>query len=252
MRHPRVAHHARRCLDAKLRRRGGDQHLPRGRAGDTHAVVARGPHRQRAAGDLEARQPGDAIRAVIEAALEGARHAEKRARDVAVCVGIERRRLLDAHESPVRIHFFRRHHGQRGLRTLAHFAMGDEHGDDVVGRDGDPRVQSAGPVGIVRTHAVPARREDGPADAEREAAARERAGADEGAASPLSERRGRPGRGSHYAPPSPSIAVSVWTALRTRANVPQRQMLVIASSTSSLVACGFSARSADTAMIMPD
>ena len=41
-------------------------------------------------------------------------------------------------------------------------------------------------------------------------------------------------------------------ALRMRANVPHRQMLVIASSISSSVACGRSASSADTAMIIPD
>jgi len=41
-------------------------------------------------------------------------------------------------------------------------------------------------------------------------------------------------------------------ARRIRANVPQRQMFVIAASISSPVGCGVVARSAVTAMIIPD
>ena len=203
--------------------------------------MAGAAHRHRAAGHLQAEPSRETIRAVVEAALEGTGHVvDERAHDVGVRVGIERRRFFHAHQTPVGVHFLRRHHRQRGLRALTHLAVRHEDGHEVVGRDEDPRRELAGALGIIRAEAVARRRERRAGHAEHEPAADERAGADESASCPL----------AHYAPPW-SLA-RPWMACRTRANVPQRQMLVMVSSISASVACGFSASSADTAMIIPD
>ena len=194
VRHARVGDGALRCAHAELLCGSGDDHLARGRSGDAHAVVAGAAHRQRSARDLKAGEAGETIRAVVEAALERSGDADEGAADVGVRVGIERRRLLDAHEIPIRIHFFRRHHRQRRLRALAHLAVRDEDRDDVVGRHEDPRIQLAGALRIIRADAVAARREDRAGHAEHEAAAGKRAGADERAPCPF----------AHYAPPSPA------------------------------------------------
>ena len=101
-------------------------------------------------------------------------------------------------------------------------------------------LSSSRAVGIVGDQAMAARRDCRPDHPEHQPAAGQRAGADERASCPFAH------GGPH------SVRARAWMARRTRANVPQRQMLVMASSTSTSVACGLSASSADTAMIIPD
>ena len=240
MGHARVGDRAFGRADAELRGGGPQQHLARRGAGDAHAVVSGAAHRHRSAGDLQSKPAREAVGAVVETALEWTRHVvDERAHDVGVRIRIERRRFLHAHEVPVGVHLLRGHHGERGLRALTHLAVRDEDRDDVVGRHQDPRGELAALLGVLGTEPMASRRKRGSGHAEDEPAADERAGADERASRPL----------AHYAPP---CSARPWIALRMRAKVPQRQMLVMAASMSASVACGRSASSADTAMIIPD
>ena len=182
-----------RSRNAEARRRGREQHPARRRPRHAHAVAG-AADRQRAAGGLRAEPAREAVGAVVDGAPQRRRYrlARERAQHVGVGVGVEGRRLLDAHPLPRRLHLLGRHHREPRLRPLSHLAMRDEDGHDVVGGDGDPGRQLALLDRIGRDNAVAARRERHPGDAEDEPAADEAPGADEGASRPL----------THDAPPS--------------------------------------------------
>ena len=172
--------------------RGREQHLAGRRARHLHAVAG-AAHRERAAGGLGAEPAREAVGAVVDGASDrrGHRVAGERAQHVGVGVGVEGRRLADAHPLPVGLHLLGRHHRERGLRPLSHLAVGNQDGDEIVGGDGDPGRQFALVGGVGRDDAVAARRDDDAGDPEDEAAAGEGPGPDEGTARPL----------THDAPP---------------------------------------------------
>ena len=121
------------------------------------------------------------VGAVVHAAPEHGRHvvAARRANDVAVGVGVQRRRFLHADQRPVRLHFLGRHHRERRRRALPHLAVRHQDRDDVVGGHRDPGGQLP-LLGRIGGHErVPAGREREAGDAEQEAAAGDGAGADE-------------------------------------------------------------------------
>ena len=178
--------------DAEALGRGREQHLARRRARHLHAVAG-AAHRERAAGGLGAEPAREAVGAVVDGAPDRRRHrvAGEGAQHVGVGVGVEGRRLADAHPVPVGLHLLGRHHREPGLRPLSHFAVGNQDGDEVVGGDGDPGRQLTLVGGVGRNDAVAARRDDHAGDAHDEPAADEGPGPDEGAARPL----------THGAPP---------------------------------------------------
>ena len=95
------------------RRRGGDQHLARGRAGLAQ-IVLRGADRAAAAG----------------------RHVAPDAVAAQIFLGLRRIRRL--HLVPVAAELLGDQHGQRREDALAHLGAGDPDGHAVVGRDHDP------------------------------------------------------------------------------------------------------------------
>ena len=185
--HATTLRRALRRVDAELLRSRGQQHLLRGGAGHTHAVLARAADRRRAAGHLEAEPLRNLESAVVDAACHHRRDvvATQRADDVAVGILVERRGLLHAHETPVGVHLLGGHHRQRSGSALTHLAVRDEDGDQVVRRDGDPGGELAVLAGVGRDQRVAAGRQGEAGDAEQEAAARDGAGTDEGAPCPL-------------------------------------------------------------------
>ena len=175
---------------AELLGGGGDEHLPRRGTGHGHPVDSRATNRRRAPRRLQSVPTGEAIGSVVECATEGPWNgiAGKRPAHVRVCVGTESRRLLHAHEIPVGVQFFGRHHGERGLRSLAHLAVRHQNGDDVVGRDQDPGRELFRVRRVVAEHAVPAGGERHARHAQHETAADEGADSDEGPPCPFAHR----------------------------------------------------------------
>src|SRR5207247_485256 len=149
--------------------------------------------------------------------------------------------ILGRHLRPVALELLGHHLREAGERALAHLRARDANDHFVVRMNDDPRVDFGHAVwSALRARDAGAERD---LEAEREPAA-DRGGADEeGAAIDLRSRR-------HGSPPYAFAAA--WTASRTCWNVPQRQMFVMLLSMSASVGFGFSARSAATAMIMPD
>ena len=64
----------------------------------------------------------------------GAASSNLHAKDGVVVLRIDGRRF-ESDLVPVRIEFFRKQHGQRGIDTLAHFRVVHDHGDAIVGAD---------------------------------------------------------------------------------------------------------------------
>ena len=141
---------------------------------------------------------------------------------------------------PVAFQFLGDELGEAGERALAHLRARDADHHGVVGPDHDPGVDFGRAVGGADDRGSA----KGKIEAEREPGA-DRGGADdEGTAVEL---------GSnvlvHGLPPQ-AFAIE-WIASRTCWKVPQRQILVMASSMSASLGFGFSLSSAATAMIMP-
>ncbi len=161
--------------------RGGDQHRPRGGAGEAHLPVRVG-HRGAAAGALDAHQR------------------------VGVALDVGRRRL-DPHLRPVRVQLVGGQRRQAGERALAHLQMLGDDGHAVVGADaheglrlrhvlgGGDRVRIAGVTGNGLVRRGQRRRE---IDAQRKAADAAADALQEAAAADADRRRqvvGRRGRG---------------------------------------------------------
>ena len=150
------------------------------------------------------------------------------------------RRIFGRDLRPVAFEFFGDELGEAGERALAHLRARDADHDGVVGPDHDPGVDFRRAVG----GADHGRAAEGNVEAEREAGA-DGGGADHEGAAVESGRdvlvHGRP----------PQAFAAAWIASRTCWKVPQRQILVMASSMSASVGFGFSFSSAATAMIMP-
>ncbi|MET3323489.1 hypothetical protein ABIF54_000742 [Bradyrhizobium japonicum] len=141
---------------------------------------------------------------------------------------------------PVAFEFLGDELGEAGERALAHLGAGDADHDGVVGPDHDPGADFGRAVGCAH-HGGTA---EGDIEANCEACA-DRGGADdEGTAVHL-------GRDVLVHGAVPYALAIVWIASRTCWKVPQRQILVMASSMSASVGFGFSFSSAATAMIMP-
>src|SRR5262249_19031980 len=136
---------------------------------------------------------------------------------------------------PVAFEFLGNKLGEAGERTLAHLGACDADHHGVVGPDHDPGVDFGRAVGGADDRCST----EGNVEPEREPGA-DRGGADdEGAAV-------EPGRNVlvHGLPPQ-AFAIE-WIASRTCWKVPQRQILVMASSISASVGFGFSFSSAAT------
>ncbi|MGY3508453.1 hypothetical protein ACVIQY_001428 [Bradyrhizobium sp. USDA 3051] len=153
---------------------------------------------------------------------------------------LARCRIFGRDLRPVAFEFLGDELGKAGEGALAHFGAGDADDDGVVGPDHDPGADLRGAVGRA-DHGGTA---EGDIEADCETCA-DRGGADdEGTAV-------HPGRDMLVHVAAPYALAIVWIASRTCWKVPQRQILVMASSMSASVGFGFSLSSAATAMIMP-
>ena len=152
---------------------------------------------------------------------------------------LARRRKFGRDFGPVAFELFGDELGEAGQRALAHLGAGDADDDGVVGLDHDPGVDFRRAVRGASALSAAERK----IEAEREPAADSGGADDEGAAIRCC------GIGVHGA--LPHAFAAAWMAARTCWKVPQRQMLVIASSMSASVGFGLSLSSAATAMIMP-
>ncbi len=190
MRHPRLGRRAVRYGNPEPFRRGLDQHLLGGGAGQAHAVVPRAPDGRRTARGLRAEPPRQPVGAIVDGPSHGGRHriAHERTEDERVGIHVEGRRLLDPDLTPVGLHLLDRHHRQPRQRPLSHFAMRNEDRHEVVRRDRDPGRQLALRFRVSRHDAVSTGREDDTADPQDEPAADKTPGADERAPCPFAHR----------------------------------------------------------------
>ena len=201
MRHPRLGRRAVRCGDTEPVRRGLEQHLLGGGAGQAHAVMPRAPDSRRTARGLRAEPPRQPVGAIVDGPSHGGRYgiAHERTEDERVGIHVEGRRLFDPDLGPVGLHLLGRHHRQPRQRPLSHFAMRDEDRHEVVRRDRDPGRQFALLFGVSGHDAVSTGREDDTADPQDEPAADQAPGADERASCPPTHRA--PLGLRHRAPP---------------------------------------------------
>ena len=150
------------------------------------------------------------------------------------------RRIFGRDLRPVAFELFGDELGKAGEGALAHLRAGDADDDGVVGPDHDPGVDFGRAVG----GADHGRSAEGKIEAERKAAAGGGGADDEGAAIEF-------GHDVLVHGYLPHAFAAAWIASRTCWKVPQRQILVMASSISASVGFGLSLSSAATAMIMP-
>lgn len=164
-----------RCRHAPAARGGAAQHVLRGGAGDTHAVMAGEADRGRAAGQLQVHEFGDLQHREIGDAEKGGRDrdvaGEIAAGEAVIGEGAGRRGLFHAHQLPVGLHFLGRHHRQRGVDALAHVGMGDIDRHHVVGGELDPGRQQAFVTGGDSTRRGGPARGAGKCEAQQQAAA---------------------------------------------------------------------------------
>ena len=172
--------------DAEACRSGGEQHVPGSGARHGHAVLPGAANGRGAASHLGAEPARQAIRSVVHAPHERCGNvADEGSQHVRVGVGIEGRCLPDPHQIPVSVHFLGGHHGQRRLRPLAHLAVGDQNGDEIIRRDRDPGGELTLFGGIGRYDALSAGREQQLSRPQHETASNQGAGADESASRPF-------------------------------------------------------------------
>src|SRR6185295_16405838 len=140
----------------------------------------------------------------------------------------------DLHRRERHVQFFGGQHRQRGVYALSHFAARHREHHAALARDLDPAVQPE--FGFARRQqrrrAEPrSRGQHAPAD---------------------DQRAGGAGSAQQQGAPFQTLAPAArLIAARTRWYVPQRQMLVIASSMSASVGLGFLSSSAAAAISMP-
>ena len=157
--------------------RGGHQHGARRGTGLAHrqpqvlhARRAAGHHHARLTHQLGGHPFEPAAHRAFLVGMEGQRVDD--AGEVVVD-GVDGRGL-DAHAGPVGVQLFGQDHRQPGVDALAHFALGHDHGDEVVGADLDPAVEGHLARRCGQRQAgrqTLARRQQAPADGERGAGA---------------------------------------------------------------------------------
>src|SRR6185369_6463039 len=154
---------------------------------------------------------------------------------------LARRRIFGGDLRPVAFELFGDQLRQPGERALAHFRPRDADDDGVVGPDHDPGIDFRRAVGGAHDRGAA----EGKIEAECEAGAGRGGADDKGATADA-----RCSNVLVHGWPPQTVAAA-WIASRTCWKVPQRQMLVIASSISASDGFGLSLSRAATAMIMP-
>ena len=66
-----------------------------------------------------------------------------------IAVDLVDRTVFDPHALPRTAEFLGHQHGEGGVNALSHLGLGHDHGDRVVGCDGDPAVERDGATGCI-------------------------------------------------------------------------------------------------------
>ena len=131
--------------------RGGlDQHRAGGSTDDTQADLAGEAHRRGAARDLQVGEACGLAEGSVDGAVEKGRQPpalqDPALGQEAVGESLIARRPFGAHARPVGVELLGQHHGERGVRALAHVDVRHIDRDGVVGRDLHPAAEQAAAV----------------------------------------------------------------------------------------------------------
>ena len=129
---------------------GLDQHRAGGGADDAQADLAGEAHRRGAARDLQVGEARGLAEGGVDGAVEKGRQSpalqDPALGQEAVGECLVARRPLGAHARPVGVELLGQHHGERGVRALAHVDVRHIDRDRVVGRDLHPAAEQAAAV----------------------------------------------------------------------------------------------------------